>query len=915
MRYPRGSEWRKWDLHVHSPESVFANEYEGSTNDEKWENYLTCLEQLKDISVVGITDYFCVDGYRKAFRFKQEGRLQNINLLLPNLELRLDRTTKKGSAINIHVIFDPEVVDLIETVFLSNIRQEIEGNYYNCTRADLIRLGRSFKKNSTLEEDAAFREGANQFKAPLKDIKEIFSGNKNLAGRYLVVVPNSHRDGNSGNTDDNYVALRDDLYSFSNCIFTANPGDRDFFLGQKEGGLSVDEIKKKFGALKPCIHGSDAHSLDKVCKPDLDRFTWIKADPTFNGLKQILFEPQERVCIQKDSPAIEFPKAHFSTIRACGDIFYDEKPCFKECSIPLNSNLVTLIGGRGTGKSLLLDVMHRTFHEPTTSKNKSQERLARIGIPEFDIVLTKSDGENTPFSHGDESYSFEYLHVRQGEVKDVAEDKKELGEAIKRLLGFIQNDARWSLSKSIVALNRDQHDLLQWFIEKDSDGNLINSEEFQIKRRTSLKRLKDTITTEDTKEKITSFSANSSQIGKLNKANKDSISLREGLKTSQIELNKKIDLLNGKVFSIDIIIDQVDFSKIQAQLENYENAIETKIKTLESENLKISEELLAKGIKGDISGLLDKVNEYQQGIESCESVLEEISTSKAKLESICKQRIVLAENVVLSIEEEQSSFKKKFTEIAEGRPGMTEDHKEILKDLLKNIEIKGDLIFDKEVFWDGLNEFFNGRKIRKEALKDVFPINDEDDYFALILNIPIIQVQDDIVQCLTDFSLETEWFLRQDIYGFYNYLFSEDSRSKYLQVVPSIKYFGKEPQQLSVGQRGTFYVCLKLATSAFLTPFVFDQPEDDLDNAFIVEELEPIFRKIKKHRQVIIVTHNANLVVNADAEQIIIASNDDEEISYISGSLECPEIRKEVCRILEGGEIAFKKREMRYELG
>lgn len=911
MKYPRGAEWRKWDLHVHSPESAFANEYEGSTPDEKWENYLNCLEQLEDIAVVGVTDYFSIDGYIKAKEFKEAGRLANIDLLLPNVEFRLDHSTREGTAINIHVLFHPSVVEFINDIFFNNLKFSYRDNEYNCTRESLARLGRVYREDNNLEENAAFKAGANQFKVSVDHLKDVLTKNYNFRGKYLIVVPNSNRDGNSGLREENLRALREELYRLAHCIFSSNPNDRTYFLG--DGPDPKNEIIHKYGALKPCIHGSDSHSLNNMCVPNDERFTWIKADPSFEGLKQILFEPEDRVRIQKDSPALDYPKAHFSSIRACGNIFDDEKPCFQECSIPLNPNLVTLIGGRGTGKSLLLDVMHRTFYQPSL-KNKSHERLSRIGSPKFDITLTKSDGEETPFLYGDESNSFEYLHVRQGEVKDVAENKRELGEAIKNLLGFIQNDSCSSVSKTIIALNRDQNDLQKWFEERDVEGNLTNSEQYQRNRKKNIQGLKDTITTEATREKITSFSSNSSQIGKLKKAQKDSTSLREDLKASQLELNQKIDLLNKKDVPIDLRVDQVDFSAIKSQLKAYEIAVAEKIKSLGAANSRISEELLARGIKGDISGLLDKVSEYQQSIEKCDSVLEDIATSKTKLRKVCQDRVALAESIVVSIEEEQSSFKKKFAEIAQGSPGMTNDHKEILQELLKNIEIKGDLLFDKEVFWDGLNDFFDGRRIKKDVLKEVFPIHSAEDYFALILNAPMVQVQANKIQCLTDFVSETELFLKQDIYGFYNFIYSEDSRNKYFQVVPSIKYFGKEPHQLSVGQRGTFYVCLKLATSAFLTPFVFDQPEDDLDNAFIVEELEPIFRKIKKHRQVIIVTHNASLVVNSDAEQIIIATNDDEKISYKSGSLECPEIRREVCRILEGGETAFKKREMRYEL-
>jgi len=76
--------------------------------------------------------------------------------------------------------------------------------------------------------------------------------------------------------------------------------------------------------------------------------------------------------------------------------------------------------------------------------------------------------------------------------------------------------------------------------------------------------------------------------------------------------------------------------------------------------------------------------------------------------------------------------------------------------------------------------------------------------------------------------------------------------------------------------------------------------------------LVPIFKTIKKYRQVIIVTHNANLVVNADAEQVIVAENENESINYITGSLENINIRNKVWKILEGGKDAFRKREKKY---
>lgn len=125
-------------------------------------------------------------------------------------------------------------------------------------------------------------------------------------------------------------------------------------------------------------------------------------------------------------------------------------------------------------------------------------------------------------------------------------------------------------------------------------------------------------------------------------------------------------------------------------------------------------------------------------------------------------------------------------------------------------------------------------------------------------------------------------------------------------------YQEKDLQRISVGQRGTFYLCLKLATESFSTPFLFDQPEDDLDNEFIIKNLIPIFREVKKYRQVIIVTHNANFVVNADSDQIVVATNQNEVLSYEAGALEDLAIRERICDILEGGKKAFLNREQRY---
>lgn len=128
-----GATWKKWDLHVHTPESFYHN-YPGS-QDEAWEAFLADIEKLpEEFKAIGINDYVFVDGYEKVLKAKREqGRLKNIDLILPVVELRLDKFGgivqggKSGKApsswsrLNIHIIFDQVDPEFIRQQFISAI--------------------------------------------------------------------------------------------------------------------------------------------------------------------------------------------------------------------------------------------------------------------------------------------------------------------------------------------------------------------------------------------------------------------------------------------------------------------------------------------------------------------------------------------------------------------------------------------------------------------------------------------------------------------------------------------------------------------------------------------------------------------------------------------------------------------------
>ncbi|EEE48184.1 hypothetical protein FIV06_31420 (plasmid) [Labrenzia sp. THAF191b] len=152
---------------------------------------------------------------------------------------------------------------------------------------------------------------------------------------------------------------------------------------------------------------------------------------------------------------------------------------------------------------------------------------------------------------------------------------------------------------------------------------------------------------------------------------------------------------------------------------------------------------------------------------------------------------------------------------------------------------------------------------------------------------------------------------------FAQWLYSTD----HISIEYGIRYDGIDLRKLSPGTRGIVLVLLYLALDdSEDCPLVIDQPEENLDPKSIYDELVPLFVAAKRRRQVIMVTHNANLVINTDADQIIIAEVGTHDgtglpsIAYQAGGLEEAEIRRMACEILEGGERAFQDRARRLRI-
>lgn len=425
--FARGSEWRRWDLHIHTPES-FQHDY------NSWDNYLSELEKITDVSVLGITDYFTIDGYKKILDCRKKGKLNNFDLILPNIEFRLNIFIPKKSSgeqqrrQNFHVLFSDKVsVKDIEEQFLQTLDIVVEGDpagskgNFKLTRRSIENAGKSVKKyQKTVKGKSDYFAGCKNITVILSNILESLQKSC-FDGKYVIILPVENWENISWEGQD-YLTRRN-LLQTAHIVFCGKENTINWCLGK--GDLSVEEFEDEFGCLKPSLHGSDAHSTEELCKPEDDKNCWIKADPTFEGLKQIIFEPTERVKIQKDSPEKSENKLFIENLN-----FKEASnfPISKNTNLCLNKNMIAIIGGRGSGKSALAESIAFCFDKHAKEPINKKERF----IPYF---LRNGADFNLQLSLGD----------RDGDLKSVECELDQEGEKLSFPIFRTKSDRRLCL--------------------------------------------------------------------------------------------------------------------------------------------------------------------------------------------------------------------------------------------------------------------------------------------------------------------------------------------------------------------------------------------------------------------------------------------------------------------------------------
>ena len=922
--FSRGSEWRKWDLHLHTPVS-FHHEYKFFNKKEKekyqndiWEKYTNELEKILDISVIGITDYFTIDGYKKVLEYKKKSRLQNFELILPNIEFRLDKLVG-GKRLNYHVIFSDKItIEKIEKEFLEELHiQAPNAEQRKLTRENIEEIGKILKQqHAEFRKKSDYIVGCENITVSLDEIIKTLKGRDSIfGGKYLLVLAEEGWDSISWNSQGHLT--RKKILVKSHAIFSSSLNTRNFGLGKEHP--NPEDFILEFGSLKPCIHGSDAHSFEKLCKPDKNRFCWIKANCSFEGLKQVVYEPEERVKIQSDNP--EYRKIIYTlrSIQIHNSKISDELS-IEEQKIPLNRNLVAVTGGKGSGKTALLDLIANCFEDRRKrageDKNSFVQRVE--GLKQDLEIKIEFVGEDIQIFSKEliEEKFFRDSHViylPQGKIEEYSGDRQKLDKKIEEIIfsnkkiidgGYKQkfNDIRneiGEITKQIDKINREIYEF-----EEDTKDKIID--EITGKKKIKEGELKDK---EDELRKLTE-SLEEGIKKSIEKLKREETELRikhsklEDVKTNleqfENELKEFLDVFNKTINDInhelsELIIDsKIPQLHFKPQLDATKKGLKIVRKEINDTTKHIGKkkEQLSKlsGAEKIHAELLKKIEIIRTDIEALKKQLEQLEKKKEKIRSLDSKRIEKYENLLSKYWEWKEYYKKVIEEFSIGK-----------SEIMGGIDFKSSIYFDKDRFVEFGKDILDQRKINIDEVEKCAEL-----LHNAITEKTFIKLVESLKGFIKKISKD-KIFLKvtRTSYDFYKLTYEN-----YFSLSTEILFKGISMDKLSMGQKGTILLKLFLAEGDY--PLILDQPEESLDNKFIYGELVRAFREAKKKRQILIATNNANLVVNTDAEQIIVAEFDNNKISYKLGALEDLNIREDIMPILEGGKVAFKKREEKY---
>ncbi len=844
----KGSSWHKWDLHVHTPHTHLNKAYKCSEED--------FIQKLctSEIDCIGLTNYFKFD--EEEFDLKEKIEERGIKVFY-NLEVRLDYQNNKDDCLDFHIIFSDEVSSDGIKKFLSNMKASVCGIE---------------KKLADLEKDD-FNKAVVNFDQLLECLEE---ESLNLMGKYLLgFLSRGH---GTSRSSSNYEKI----------------AKKSHFLihsSSKQENLKEDR-KSWLKENKPLLQSSDAHKEDSIGK----KYTWIKAEKTFEGLKQIIYEPETRVSIDEKKP--QDPLYKIDCVRLCfdGEVkITNEKGDAPFCyagfdqKLYFSPNFTCVIGGRGSGKSTLLQLIASKLYDKSLVKGLKHETIQKCII------------------QPDTVDSVEYL--AQNEVEEFATNVSKFTEAIFNRIDSKLSGNLKELEKQITEnIKKFDEQIAYWQKKTKLEEQLENRK----KERKKSQNIIDTFTDKDYLDKTEKLQENRKALIDLKQS-------KEGVLTFIKELKRVVNFESKENMeeknSYDKVYNQLKqnickkLEEIDVDIKNGRfKSDEENIEKLESEQQTLRQEIVEflkeKGVIDENIGDLEIANCQLADIEK------EITDLKRKIEEIInKIKGFSWEGIDKDIENFENQIEEKLKEINSVFEEISKNHQEV-----QPITIKYRL--DEDIFEGVFEDFdkwvdkgFNTQKHQskiKEYLKEIELKNVTGMQHAGFIEKLYGSIDN---KKAAFYETMKDIFDREIHFQIYRLLILKHLRNVEKYKIFEVRYNKKALNETSFGQKCTAVLVVLLSLGN--NPIIIDEPEAHLDSTLIANYLVTLIKKQKQKRQIIFATHNANFVLNADAELIIQLKNENNKIVAQSFMIESDEYKEDLLK-LEGGEKAFKDRERKY---
>ncbi len=846
----KGSSWHKWDLHAHTPYTNLNKEYKCSEEE--------FIQKLCDsqIDCIGLTNYFKFN--EKEFDLKEKIEKKGIKVFY-NLEVRLDYQNKEDQCLDFHIIFSDKVT-----------QQEIDNFLRNADAS----VGGIEKKLANLEKDD-FDKAVVNFDQLLECLEK---ESLKLRGKYLLgFLSRGHGNSRSSSNYKKIVKKAHFLIHSSNDQENLKK-DREFWLEYN----------------KPLLQSSDAHKEEQIG----NKYTWIKAEKTFEGLKQIVYEPKTRVSIDENKPQDPLYKID------CVGLNFDkavkianEKGDTPFCYAGFNETLffspyfTCVIGGRGSGKSTLLQLIASAIKNKSFVKGLELETKKYIEIqPDIDIVD-----------------SVEYL--AQNEVEEFATNVSKFTEAIFNRMDSKSSGKLKELEKQITkGIEKFDEQIACWQEKTKLEKQLKESEKIRKKYQNIINTFTDK-----------NYLDKKRQIAKTREALIDLKQSKEGFLTFIKELKRVVNFESKENMeeknSYDKVYNQLEqdickkIEEIDADIKNgCFKSDEEKIEKLESEHQtllqEIGEFLKEKGVSDESIGDIRNANYHLANIK-----MDIADLKRERKENANKIEGFSYEDMDKNIKEFKNQINEELNKINSVFEEISKNHKEV-KPITIEYRLNEDVFegvfedFDKLVD-KGFNIQRHQSKIKEYLkgieLKDIIDVQCTE----------FIEKLDSLIENKKAAFYETmmDVFNREIHFQIYRLLILKHLRNVEKYKIFEVRYDKRALNETSFGQRCTAVLVVLLSLGN--NPIIIDEPEAHLDSALIAKYLVTLIKERKQERQIIFATHNANFVLNADAELIIQLKNENNKIIAQSFTIESDGYRDDLLK-LEGGEEAFKNRERKY---